>query len=196
MASCFLSSASTPCSVSLVARSQSALNRRMLNSASRTVQFLCKKKPPSERVREAGKKQLRPSRSLKCTWVLVSRKRVEVYVALEVGLLQPAHELKRHERVHRPEHEAILGSQPRRAVVELHACKTTQIQGACMCSRRSAYLVCVCVRARVEKERERETVEFAPGADHSAALCRVFSRHEAVPHVESQPHVGPVNLVD
>ena len=94
------------------------------------------------------RKQSRPSRSLRCTWVLVSRKRVEVYVALKVGLLKPAHELKRHERVHRPEHEAILGSQPRRAVVELHACKTTQIQGACMRSRRSAYLVCVCVCAR------------------------------------------------
>ena len=39
------------------------------------------------------RKQSRPSRSLKCTWVLVSRKRVEVYVALKVGLLQPAHEL-------------------------------------------------------------------------------------------------------
>ena len=57
IASCFLSSASTPCSVSLVARSQSALNRRMLNSASRTVQFFFLKKPHRFRTSTRGGKE-------------------------------------------------------------------------------------------------------------------------------------------
>ena len=109
-ASCRAAMSSSPASVSAFALAHSALNLRMLYSASCTGSSFCNQTTRtlissalSNRYQRERSTESAP-RAAGSVQGTRPRERVKVDVSLEVGLLQPPHELERHVRVHRPTH--------------------------------------------------------------------------------------------